>query len=132
MSGRASRGEQWRFSSIDHELRVEIDGALRYLERYDMSPGGRGPARRWSCGSAQYVGTTILHHAAATSDAAERLHVPVSGVAGVTAAVDLPEAHLVVARFLSGSGPSFSKARSTFRTEALATIFGSPHLAPRR
>ena len=41
MSGRASRGESWRFASLDHELRLAVGETLSYLERYTLAPDGR-------------------------------------------------------------------------------------------
>ena len=132
MAGRASRGEAWQFATLDHQLRFSVGTALRYLERYDVRPAARAPWRPWLLGDAHYAGTALVHHDAATSAAAERLHRRVADVSGVHASVDLAEPGLLVARFLATSGSPFARVRSTFRDGALADVFQSPQLLARR
>jgi urease accessory protein UreH len=129
MAGRVSRGEAWGFESIDHELRVTVGGALRYLERYSVTPAGQPPAR-WVAGGAQYVGSAILYHEAATAELAERIHRKMAGIQGL--GVDAVEARLMIARLLGSAGPPFARGRSMWRELVLAEAFRNPTLVARR
>jgi urease accessory protein len=53
MSGRAARGESWRFESIHHELRALALAAHRSATRCRRAPpaGGRGPQRKRPIGN---------------------------------------------------------------------------------
>ena len=73
MAGRVSRGEAWRFQSLAHELRLRVGASLAYLERYTLAPASRAVDEPWMAGRARYLATAIVHHDAATSDAAEML-----------------------------------------------------------
>jgi urease accessory protein len=132
MSGRAARGESWQFASLDHELRLAVDGALQYLERYTLDPAVRAPAHLWRWGPAHYAGTALVYHDAVTSAFAERAQEALAGVDGVSSGVDLLEAHLVLARLLAAGGAPFTKARSVFRDLTLDAVFGAPGLVARR
>src|SRR5207237_5997224 len=55
MSGRVSKGETWRFHSIDHELRLTVGRSLGYLERYRLVPAERDPRQRWLAGDRKSV-----------------------------------------------------------------------------
>jgi urease accessory protein UreH len=132
MAGRARRDEHWQFDSLAHELHLEVDGALCYLERYRLEPRAQSPAAAWRTGLARYLGTAIVHHDAATTEDADRLHRSVEAPAGLSAAVDLVEPRLIVGRFLAESGTAFARARARFRTETLDHIFQAPHLVFRR
>jgi urease accessory protein UreH len=131
MSGRASRGECWRFASLAHELRLSVGGATAYLERYHLDRDS-DPARRWQCGDAHYVGTAIVRHARATSSVADELHRQLQLVVGARAAVDLLEPGLIVGRLLAAGGPPFAAARARLRTATLGAVFESPQLVMRR
>jgi urease accessory protein UreH len=115
MSGRAARGEAWRFASIDHELRLRVGGGLEYLERYCLSPRSRQSSRRWMAGTANYVGTMLVCSELATADRAEEAHSEVASIDGVRAAVDRLTDRLAVGRVASGQGPPFSAARVALR-----------------
>jgi urease accessory protein UreH len=128
MAGRVSRGETWRFAELDHELRVRIGGATRYLERYRIAPARRSPDRAWVAGGAHYFGTMLVRHAAATPDAAEALHRALQAVASVGSAVDAPEPGLIIARLMAARGASFSRARSVCGGAVLDAVFGRPEL----
>lgn len=132
MSGRLTRGESWRFESIDHELRLSVAGLLKYLERYRLLPGERRPQRRWMAGAPAYLGTAIVHHDAVTSEVAESLHRELSQRQNLTAGVDLVEARLMVGRFLAAQGTAFATARTLFRDRAIDLVFGNPLLVVRR
>jgi urease accessory protein UreH len=131
MAGRVSRGEAWGFESLGHELRLTVSGSLRYLERYSLAPAGRTPAR-WVAGSAQYLGSAILYHEAATAELAERIHRSLAGIEGLAGAVDAVEPRLMIARLLGMAGPPFARGRSMFRDDVLAGAFGAPGLVARR
>jgi urease accessory protein UreH len=71
MSGRSARGEDWMFSEVAHELRLRVDGSLKYVERYRLRPEQRAVVAGPIAGKARYLGTTLVHHAAATGKTAE-------------------------------------------------------------
>jgi urease accessory protein len=132
MSGRASRGEAWQFRSIEHELRLDVGGQLRYLERYRLMPSDRPVHHPWRMGSADYVGTMLAHHDSATPAFAEELQRQIGAVEGVAAGIDLVEPLLLLARLLGKTGVAWSRARSLCRDRVLAAIFQSPSLVVRR
>lgn len=132
MAGRVSRGEAWRFESIEHELRLLVGSSLRYLERYSLAPASRRPGDPWMAGDARYAGSAIVHHEAATADLAEHVHRRLADVEGLAAAVDLVEPRLMIARVLAASGPPFARARSIVRGVTLDSVFRNPRLVVRR
>ena len=132
MAGRVSRGEAWQFQSLAHELRLRVGPALAYLERYTLAPGDGAIQRPWMCGGAPYLATALVHHQRATADVADALHREVTALAGVRTAVDLVAPQLLLARFLAGNGASFDRARASYRTFALRSIFGGLELAGRK
>ena len=134
MAGRVSRGEAWRFQSLAHELRLRIGGSLAYLERYTLAPASRAVDQPWIAGRARYLATAIVHHDAATSDAAEALQglAPLTrcptyepGRLGVDLGVDLIQAKTIVGRILAAEGAPFAAARTAFQALALSSIFGA-------
>jgi urease accessory protein UreH len=144
MAGRVSRGEAWRFQSVAHELRVRIGASLAYLERYTLAPASRTVEQPWIAGRARYLGTAIVHHDAATSEAAGALQslAPLKrcptyeseseqcpayerGRLAVDLAVDLIQSKTIVGRILAADGAPFAAARRAFHTLALSSIFGA-------
>src|SRR5205814_9441760 len=94
MTGRAGRGERWRLSALDHELRLVHDGTLDYLERYRIRPETNacdGPAEAghhvltspWITGQADYFGSVIVKGAGMARELAEQLHVALAAMDGV-------------------------------------------------
>lgn len=132
MAGRVSRGEAWQFQSLAHELRLRIGPLLAYLERYTLTPDDRPVQRPWMCAGAPYLATALVHHAGATSETADALHREVAELDGVRAGVDIIAPGLVLARFLAANGASFARARASYRTLALESIFGRPELLTRK
>ena len=132
MAGRVTRGEAWRFRDLAHEIRLEIDGRLQYLERYRIASADRDINRRWMAGEAGYIGTTLVHHARASSESVQAMHAALAAIDGAHAAVDLVEPRLLVARTMTAHGIPFAGARAAARRLALETIFESPHLAGRK
>jgi urease accessory protein UreH len=140
MAGRVSRGEAWRFESLAHELRVRIGASLAYLERYTLAPASRIAEQPWMAGRARYLATAIVHHDAATSDAAEALQrqAPLEpcptypqepdapGRPAIDLGVDLIHPKTIVGRILAADGAPFAAARSAFQMLALSSIFGTP------
>jgi urease accessory protein UreH len=124
MSGRASHGEAWRFDRVDHELRLEVDGHLGYLERFRLEPAVQQVRNPWMGGPADYFGTTLVRHQGVSlawiEDAQDRL-----ASAGL-AAVDLvdPSLGLMAARFMSEAGPVWHLARTKLRDAVLESFFG--------
>ena len=123
MAGRTGSGEVWRFDDLSHELRLTIDGRLKYLERYRLTPRSRPVDRRWMAGGAHYVGTTLVHHEDARTSCAERLHIQLEAIDEVRAGVDCLAPNLLVGRLIAARGPQFAAARAAFRT-----AFGRPIL----
>jgi urease accessory protein len=140
MAGRVSRGEAWRFRTLAHELRLVVGTSLVYLERYTLTPASRAVERSWMAGRARYLATAIVHHEAATSEAAETLQrlAPLdqspsdaqelngAGRLAVDLGVDLIHSKTIVGRMLAADGAPFALARAAFHTLALAGIFGGP------
>lgn len=132
MCGRASRGERWQFRHFSHELRLAVDGRLRYLERYGIDPATRQVGRRWAAGEAEYLGTTLVRHDEVTADHAATMQETLNREESVTAGVDIVEDRLLAARLIGSSGVPFSHARTALRTFACASIFASPDLTVRK
>jgi len=132
MAGRVGRGERWRFDRLAHELSVSIDGRRAYLERYTLSPRDDAVDRAWTTGDAAYFSTALVRDPRATAETVEALHGRLAGIGGVTAAVDLVEPSLAVARLIGARGASFAHARTSYREWTLADIFQRPGLAARK
>jgi len=133
MSGRAGRGESWRFASLAHELAVRVDGSLAYLERYRLAQD-RQPTRTWMAAGADYAGTILVAHAGATADAAAALHTRLQSIGAdrTSAGADAVQNGLLVARLLSASGCGFAAAREASRVHVLESIFGRAAGAKRK
>jgi urease accessory protein UreH len=136
MAGRVSRGEAWRFEFLAHELRLRVGASLAYLERYTLAPASRRVEQPWMAGRARYLATAIVHHHAATCDAAEALQrrapltraqePTVPGLLAVDLGVDLIRPKTIVGRILAADGAPFAAARAQFQAHALDSIFGAP------
>jgi urease accessory protein len=125
LTGRCARGEAWVLRMLDHELRLSIDGALQYLERYRLMPSGghrapgvsathaRDVATPWIAGDASHLGTILAHHADAGAAKAETLQQRLDRIESVRAGVDIIARHLMVGRLLGWRGPAFTAARMT-------------------
>ena len=111
MSGRHARGERWTFASLAHEIAVSRDGSLEYLERYRIRPDEVDVSRPWAAGEASYLGTTLVSGRPIEPGAAERLHIELGRFAGVRAAADVLDHHVLLVRLLSAFGPAFHDAR---------------------
>jgi RNA polymerase sigma factor (TIGR02999 family) len=123
MSGRAGRGEAWRFERLDHELRASVGGSLQYLERYVLAPQSRAVSHAWSVHRANYLGTTIVHSEAVTTARAEETQQRLGAIEALRAGVDCLAPHLLVARLLAERGPQFASARAV-----LGDVFDRPAL----
>ena len=132
MSGRASRGEAWRFRALAHTLRLHIGGSLKYLERYRLSAADGSPSRRWVADTANYFATTLVHHPRATADQSEALQRRLQTMPGARAAVDLLEPQLMIARVMASQGTAFAAARAAIRASLLDGVFQKPALAGRK
>src|SRR5262249_27670227 len=105
MAGRIALGERWRFEELGHELRMSVEGSLKYLERYHLLPRCRGMVRDWMAGSAHYLGTVLAQHPVATAVTAERLHHGLMRLTAVRSGVDCLAPGLLVGRLLATHGP---------------------------
>jgi urease accessory protein UreH len=132
MSGRASRGEAWRFRELAHVLRLGVDGSLKYLERYRLTPADRRVTRPWIAGGANYVATTLVHHPRVTADEVDALHRRLAVRDGIHLALDLLEPRLMIGRAMAQSGAPFAAARAAMRATVLESVFQNPCLAGRK
>ena len=132
MSGRSARGEDWMFSEVAHELRLRVDGSLKYLERYRLVPEQRAVTVGPIAGDARYLGTTLVHHAAATAAAAEALQQQLDQVSDVRGGVDLVAPNVIAVRLLGRHGARFRTARAVLRAHAANELFVAPQLQFRR
>ena len=132
MAGRVCRGEAWRFTSLAHELRLSVGSKLAYLERYTLAPAERGVQHPWTAADARYLATALVRHPNATKETVDMLHHGIAALEGVNAGVDLVETGLAVARFMGAHGATFSRARASYRTLAVHSIFGRPEPAMRK
>lgn len=132
MSGRAARGEAWRFSALAHELRLSAASSLKYLERYRLTPGARRIVGPWAAGPANYLATALVHDTRGSAVHAETLQGRLARLAGLRVGVDAVEPGLIVARLAAVTGPPFAAARALLRQLALEVIFGRPNLVGRK
>jgi urease accessory protein UreH len=132
MSGRWARGEDWLFSELAHELHLRVDGSLKYLERYRLAPEQRDVTSGPIAGAARYLGTTLVHHAAATAGAAEALQNELDRMTDVRGGVDLVAPNVIAARLLGRHGARFRAARAALRVHAANELFAAPQLQFRR
>ncbi len=116
MAGRTGRGEAWRFHEVSHELRLNVGGRLKYLERYRLTPPSRLVERGWMAGDARYLGTILVHDEGATAACAERLQMRLGTIDGIRAGVDAVSPNLIVGRLLAARGPQFAAARAALRS----------------
>jgi urease accessory protein UreH len=130
MAGRVRRGEAWRFESLAHELRLNVAGALTYLERYALAPAVRPVEPTWIAGCARYFATALVHHDGATTGAAEALQSTTAS--GAVAGVDLIGPKTIVGRILAADGAAFARARAAFLAQTQAAIFGAPGRTARK
>jgi urease accessory protein len=112
MSGREARGERWRFTALAHELQIKRQGQLVYLERYALEPRTDAISARWLAETACYFGTVVVSNPIVTRRAAERVHEKLCAIDGLSAAADLVDESLLLARLMATSGPVFHRARS--------------------
>ncbi len=132
MAGRVSRGESWRFHSLAHQLRLQIGGALAYLERFRLAPGDRRLTAPWAAADGGYVATTIIRHPNAGPEIAEDVYRRFGNIESARLGVDVLEAGLVVARLAGSSGAAMAALRDALRRTAAASIFQRPDAAGRK
>ena len=126
MAGRTGRGEAWQFAELGHELRLRVNDAVAYLERYRLTPSSGGAITHpWMAGPSHYLGTTLAYGDRSTPASAVELHRQLAPLEGVMAGVDCTAPHMLVGRLLATRGPQFAAAR-----EIIRHALGSPD--PRR
>jgi urease accessory protein UreH len=111
MAGRNARGEQWRFCSLAHELRVTRSENLVYLERFQLGPD-HGPRDEWSLVEGCYFGTVLAAGVLAQPEVATALHRSLARINRVRAATDIVDDCLLIVRLVSSDGPAFHRARA--------------------
>jgi hypothetical protein len=112
-------------------LRIRVGPSLAYLERYRLAPVDAAARSTtihhpWIAAGMNYLATTIVHHAAATADAAEAMQRQIGSMAGVRVGVDLVRPGFIAARLMAGGGAPFAAARASYHALSLASIFGTP------
>jgi urease accessory protein UreH len=132
MSGRATRGEAWRFRALAHVLQLRVDGSLEYLERYRLTPVDRRVTRPWIADDANYVATTLVHHPRVTADVVDALHRRLGARDEIHLALDRLEPRLMIGRAMTQSGVRFAAARAAMRAAVLESVFQNPRLAGRK
>jgi len=110
MAGRVGRGERWRFRELASETCLYSDGALRYLDRFQLTKDFEGSP--WAMGDCAHLGTG-LYVGRDSQRFASVLHqsMPQAGI-------DTPAADLAVIRVVSASGPDFHRCRDMFTANA--------------
>jgi urease accessory protein len=111
MAGRDARGERWQFTSLAHELKLQLDNRLIYLERYRLEPERRTLDARWIAGQATYFGTAIAAGTAVDRTEVESLQRDLEAIDGVSAAADCLEPGVALIRLMAASGVPFHNAR---------------------
>jgi urease accessory protein len=109
MAGRIGRGEQWQFSELKSETRVDQCGRPLYLDRVSLNPASGNPQSGWIMKDSGYVGTGLLFREGA-DHLAVQLHEAMPN-----AGVDILGPNLVAVRVATASGPDFHRYRETFR-----------------
>ncbi len=111
MSGREARGERWQFASLAHELRVQREGVLVYLERYQIDDD-TVPSSPCLVDDSCYFGTVLIVDSHISSEHAAGIHAELSNVEGVRAAADVLEPGLMLIRLMASAGVPFHRART--------------------
>jgi urease accessory protein UreH len=113
MSGRESRGERWQFGRLAHELRLNRDGALQYLERYAIEPECDAPDARWAAGAANYFGTMFAFGHGHNRTSVDALQSQLETSGNVDAVADLLTGDLLLVRLMASHGVPFHSARAS-------------------
>jgi urease accessory protein UreH len=119
MAGREGRGERWKFSALEHELKVWRSNSPEYIERFNLVPPERTLSHRWMAGTSCYFGTALVSGRRLEADAIERLHRSLNEIEGLRGAADLVDERLAVVRVTASAGPGFHLARKRIN-QALA------------
>jgi urease accessory protein UreH len=122
MAGRSGMGERWRFTRLDHELRLTRGATLEYLERYNLEPNASSPMNRWTAGHCTYFGSTIATGLVYAPQYLDALQAALTQAGGVHAAVDGLGPALTIARLAAASGPSFHAARAAIDASLLQNL----------
>jgi urease accessory protein UreH len=115
MAGRSGRGEAWQFEALDYELRLDVDGALAYLERYAVVPREHRVAHPWLASDSHYLGNSLVWGVGAVPTRAREAQDALATIDGVRVGVDCPQPSLLVARLMARRGPAFAAARARLR-----------------
>jgi urease accessory protein len=111
MSGREARGERWRFSSLEHELRLRRGGSTTYLERYRIDQAS-SPASRWLAHDTCYLGTVLVAGTQWSPESVAALHEDLNALEGIRAAADVLQPGVLLVRLMAVSGVPFHRARA--------------------
>ena len=113
MTGRAGRGESWKFHELASETRLNVGGKLIYLDRFRIVPGEMPhspPFSPWTMDTADYTGIG-LHVSGDAREFASRLRESIPD-----AGVDTLDGNTALVRVVAPSGPEFHRCRDMFCT----------------
>ncbi|MBA2252097.1 MAG: urease accessory protein UreD [Nitrospirales bacterium] len=135
-AGRIARGERWRVTSFDNEIRVTTSSGASVLERYGLAPesamGGAGLAERWD-----YVASLFLLNEAVEEDVWKRLEERILPIledrqGRVLGGVSEPAVRGRIVKLVAKSAPDLNAVFESIWAAARALLWGLPFPALRR
>lgn len=134
-AGRIARGERWRFTSFDNEIRVTTSSGASVLERYglsDSATSGGGLAECWD-----YVASLYLFSEAMEEELWKRLEEKIVPIledrqGRVLGGVSEPAVRGRVVKLLAKSAPDLNATFESIWAAARALLWGLPFPALRR
>ena len=134
-AGRIARGERWRFTSLDNEIRVTTPGAS-VLERYghisESAMSGAGLAEPWD-----YVASLFILSEAVEEEVWKRLEDKIASILDdrqgrVLGGVSEPAVRGRIVKLMAKSAPDLNTVFESIWAAARALLWGLPFPALRR
>ena len=135
-AGRIARGERWKFTSFDNEIRITTSSGATVLERYTLSSekimSGAGLAEDWD-----YVASMFLLNEAIEDEVWKRLEEKILPIledrqGRVLGGVSEPAVRGRVVKLLAKSAPDLNATFESIWAAARALLWGLPFPALRR
>jgi urease accessory protein len=135
-AGRIARGERWKFTSFDNEIRITTSSGATVLERYTLSSEkamcGVGLAEDWD-----YVASMFLLNEAVEEEVWKRLEEKILPIledrqGRVLGGVSEPAVRGRVVKLLAKSAPDLNATFESIWAAARALLWGLPFPALRR
>ena len=135
-AGRIARGERWRFTNFDNEIRVTTSSGASVVERYRLAAesamSGAGLAERWD-----YVASLFILNEAVEEEIWKRLEEEVLRIledrqGRVLGGVSEPAVRGRVVKLLAKSAPDLNAVFESIWAAARALLWGLPFPALRR